>query len=138
MTLGWNLTVERGFGTNWILRAAYVGNEGRRLFGTGDQESGLLQLNPAIYNPALSFRQNENTIQQRRPNQNFGSVAEINSGVNSNYNSLQLTLEKRFGHGLSLLSGFAWSKTLDDFAPNPQGSAGSQYTNSCTCGRRFD
>jgi hypothetical protein len=27
---------------------------------------------------------------------------------------------------------------LDDFAPNPQGSAGSQYTNSCTCGRHFD
>jgi hypothetical protein len=138
MTLGWNLTVERGFGANWMLRAAYVGNEGHRLFGTGDQESGLLQLNPAIYNPALSFQQNENTIQQRRPNQNFGSVAEINSGVNSNYNSLQLTLEKRFGHGLSLLSNFAWSKTLDDFAPNPQGSAGSQYTNSCTCGRHFD
>ena len=138
MTLGWNLTVERGFGANWMLRAAYVGNEGRRLFGTGDQESGLLQLNPAIYNPALSFQQNENTIQQRRPNQNFGSVADINSGVNSNYNSLQLTVEKRFGHGLSLLSNFAWSKTLDDFAPNPQGSGGSQYTNSCPCGRRFD
>jgi hypothetical protein len=138
MTLGYNLTIERGFGTNWMLRAAYVGNEGHRLFGTGDQESGLLQLNPAIYNPALSFQQNENTIQQRRPNQNFGSVAEINSGVNSNYNSLQLTLEKRFGRGLSLLSNFAWSKTLDDFAPNPQGSEGSQYTNSCTCGRHFD
>jgi Carboxypeptidase regulatory-like domain/TonB dependent receptor len=138
LTLGWNLTVERALGSDWMLRAAYVGNEGRRLFGTGDQESGLLQLNPAIYNPALSFQDNENTIQQRRPNQNFGSVAEINSGVNSNYNSLQLTLEKRFAHGLSLLSNFAWSKTLDDFAPNPQGSAGSQYTNSCTCGRHFD
>lgn len=138
MILGWNLTVERGFGADWMLRAAYVGSKGRRLFGTGDQESGLLQLNPAIYNPALSFQQNENTIQQRRPNQNFGSVAEIDPGVNSNYNSLQLTLEKRFGHGLSLLSNFAWSRTLDDFAPNPQGSGGSQYTNSCTCGRRFD
>ena len=138
VTLGWNLTVERGFGTDWMLRAAYVGNIGRRLFGTGDQESGLLQLNPAIYNPALSIQQNLNTTQQRRPNQNFGSVAEINSGVNSNYNSLQLTLEKRFRHGLSLLSNFAWSRTLDDFAPNPQGSAGSQFTNSCTCGRRFD
>lgn len=105
-----------------MLRAAYVGNKGRRLFGTGDQESGLLQLNPAIYNPTETFQENENTIQQRRPNQNFGSVAEIDPGVNSNYNSLQLTLEKRFGHGLSLLSNFAWSRTLDDFAPNPQGS----------------
>ena len=141
MILGYNLTVERSLGADWLLRAAYVGNEARRLFGTGDQESGLLQLNPAIYNPAQTIAQQEATqqaIQQRRPNQNFGSVAEIESGVNSNYNALQLTLEKRFAHGLSLLSNFTWSRTLDDFAPNPQGSFASLFTNSCTCGRRFD
>jgi hypothetical protein len=124
MVLSWNLTVEHSFRTNWMLRAAYVGNEGHRLYGTGDQESGLLQLNPGINGT--------------RVNPNFGSVASINSGVDSNYNALQLTLEKRFGHGFSFLSSFAWSKSLDDFAPQPQGSTGFQFTNSCPCGRHFD
>ncbi|MBV9480450.1 MAG: carboxypeptidase regulatory-like domain-containing protein [Acidobacteria bacterium] len=138
MILGWNLTVERGFGSNWLLRAAYVGNDGHRLYGTGDQESGLLQLNPAIYNPAESPLENLANTQQRRVNPNFGSVASINSGVNSNYNALQLTAEKRFGHGFSLLSSFAWSKAMDDYAPQPQGSLASMYTNTCSCGRKFD
>jgi hypothetical protein len=124
MILGWNLTAEHGFGSNWMLRVAYLGNEGRRLYGTGDQESGLLQLNPEI--------------QGQRLYPNFGSVASINSGVNSNYNALQLTAEKRFGHGLSLLSSFAWAKALDDYAPQPQGSLNYLFTNSCTCGRHFD
>jgi Carboxypeptidase regulatory-like domain/TonB-dependent Receptor Plug Domain len=138
MILAWNLTVEHGFGANWMLRAAYVGNDGHRLYGTGDQESGLLQLNPAIYNPALTPAQNAATTQQRRVYPSFASVPSINSGVNSNYNAFQLTLEKRFGHGFSFLSSFAWSKALDDFAPQPQGSLASMYTNTCTCGRKFD
>jgi hypothetical protein len=138
MVLAWNLTVEHGFRANWMLRVAYVGNEAHRLYGTGDQESGLLQLNPAIYDPSESPQQNLATTQQRRLNPNFGSVASINSGVDSNYNALQVTLEKRFGHGFSLLSSFAWAKAMDDFAPQPQGSAFSMFTNSCSCGRQFD
>jgi hypothetical protein len=27
---------------------------------------------------------------------------------------------------------------MDDFAPQPQGSLASMYTNSCSCGRQFD
>lgn len=127
MVLAWNLTVEHSFKANWLLRVAYVGNSAHRLYGTGDQESGLLQLNPTI--PGT------NGV---RVNQNYGSVAEINSGVNSNYNALQLTLEKRLGHGFSFLSNFAWAKALDDFAPQPQGSLYYLYTNTCTCGRHFD
>jgi hypothetical protein len=127
MVLGYNLTVEHSFKANWLLRVAYVGNNGHRLYGTGDQESGLLQLNPTI--PGTGGV---------RVNQNYGSVAEINSGVDSNYNALQLTLEKRLGHGFSFLSSFAWSKALDDFAPQPQGSLYYLFTNTCTCGRHFD
>ncbi len=119
MVLSWNLTMEHGFKQDWMLRVAYVGNNGHHLSGTGDQENGLLQLNPPGQ-PAYP---------------NYGSIASINSGVDSNYNAAQITLEKRMTHGFSFLTNFTWAKELDDFAP----AGGSPFlTNSCTCGRRFD
>jgi hypothetical protein len=140
VVLAWNLTLERSIGTSWLLRASYVGNAGHFLYGTGDQESGLLQLNPAIYIPGvgpngqpLSTVANE---QQRRVYPAYGSIAEIDSGVNSNYNAGEFTVEKRFTHGFSVLSNFTWAKGLDDFAPDSQFIP--FFTNSCSCGRYFD
>jgi hypothetical protein len=131
--LTYNLTLERGFGATWLARAAYMGSLGHRLGGTGDQESGLLQLNPAIYVPGNSTEAN---TQQRRLYPSFGFVDSINSGVNSNYNALQLTLEKRMSKSFSLLANFTWSKSLDDFGPG--GQPGGLATNTCSCGRYFD
>jgi hypothetical protein len=128
-----NLTLEREFGTNWLVRAAYMGVKGSHLGGTGDQEAGLLQLNPAVYIPGQSTEAN---AQQRRLYPSFGFVNSINSGVNSSYNALQLTLEKRLSKGFSFLTNFTWSRALNDFGPS--GQPGGLATNSCSCGRYFD
>ena len=131
--LSYNLTLEHAFGANWFMRFEYVGNKGTHLGGTGDQEAGLLALNPSVYIPGQST---ENNIQQRRLNPSFGFVDSINSGVNSNYNAGQLELEKRVSHGLAFQANFTWSKALNDFAPN--GEPGGLATNTCACGRYFD
>jgi hypothetical protein len=136
MILTENLTLERGIGQSWLARAAYMGSTGKHLNGTGDQEAGLLAMNPAIYIPGQSTEAN---TQQRRPYPNFGPLYQLDSEVHSNYNALQLTLEKRFTKGLAFLSNFTWAKSLDDFGPG--GSGGHQNptgSNTCTCGRWFD
>jgi hypothetical protein len=136
VVLTWNMTLERALGQSWLLRAAYMGSNGTHLNGTGDQEAGLLQVNPAIYIPGQSTEAN---TQQRRVYPNYGTVDFLDSEVNSNYNGLQLTLEKRFSRGFSFLANYSWSKALDDFGPG--GSNGHQSpsgSNSCTCGRAFD
>jgi hypothetical protein len=131
MVLAYNLTAEHGFKKDWMLRLAYVGNDGHHLNGTGDQENGMLQLNPAIYIPGQSTEANE---QQRRRYPDYGSMASIQSGINSTYNAAQITLEKRMTRGFSFLTDFTWAKALNDFAP-----IGSPFgTNSCSCGRSFD
>ena len=135
----YNLTFEQGFGATWLFRAAYTGNKGDHLGGTGDQESGLLEINPAVYIPGMCNGapcSTEANTQQRRINPNFGYVHTINSGINSNYNALALTLQTRVTHGLSFLSNFTWSRSLNDFGPS--GQPGGQNTNTCSCGRYFD
>lgn len=105
----WNLTLERQIGRDWVARAAYVGNKGT--FLSNDQKS-LRESNPALYVPGASSADN---TQQRRLYKDFSTVGLVSSDNNSRYNSLQLTLEKRFGYGLSMLANYTWSKTLDDY-----------------------
>ena len=131
--LTYNLTLERGFGNSWLFRAEYAGNKGTHLGGTGDQEAGLLQLNPSIYIPGQST---EDNVQSRRIYPNFGFINSINSGVDSNYNAGQVELEKRLSYGLSFQTNFTWSRALNDYGPN--GEPGGLATNSCACGRYFD
>jgi hypothetical protein len=134
----WNLTLERQLGTDWLLRIAYIGNKGTHLYGSGDQEEGLYQANPAIYIPGnnpdgtpISTVANE---QQRRINPNYAFVNQIDSNVNSNYNGLQVTTQKRLSQGLTLLANYTWSKELDDFAP----LSTSFGTNTVPFYRQFD
>ena len=106
----WNLTVERQLGSNWLIRAGYVGNKGTHL-STVFQNN--LELNPAIYIPGQSTVAN---TQARRPYQNFTNISEVSvSGNNSHYEAVQLTIEKRFVRGLSLLATYTHAKTMDDF-----------------------
>jgi len=134
--LTYNLTFEHEFGSSWFTRLEYAGNHGAHLGGTGDQESGLLQLNPSVYIPGQST---ESNIQSRLIYPNYGFIASINSGVNTNYNAGQFEIEKRLGHGLAFQSNFTWSRSLNDYGPNGQpGTFGVYGINTCGCGRRLD
>ena len=134
--LTYNLTAEHEFPANLFVRMEYAGNHAAHLGGTGDQEAGLLQLNPSVYIPGQST---EDNIQSRLVYPNFGFIGSINSGVNSNYNAGQFELEKRLGYGLAFQTNFTWSRALNDFGPNGQpGIFGIYGINTCACGRQLD
>src|ERR1700683_5019424 len=48
------------------------------------------------------------------PGNVFLSVGTQASDGNSNYNSLQISLNKRFSHRLSFQTSYGWSHSLDD------------------------
>lgn len=141
--LTYNLTFEHEFGSSLFMRLGYAGNHGAHLGGTGDQEAGLLQLNPSKYIPGLSPdgtpNSTENNIQSRLLYPNYGFIASINSGVNSSYNSGQFEVEKRLSYGLSFQTNYTWSHALNNFGPNGQpGIFGVYGINTCGCGRSLD
>lgn len=104
--ISWNVTLERELSRDWLLRASYVGNKGTHL-----SEFVFRELNPAIYIPGQSTVAN---TQARRRYQDFVNVGLIESGNFSIYNGLQLTVEKRFSHGYTMLVNYTYSRSFDD------------------------
>jgi len=91
---------------------AYVGNNATHLYGTSDQEP-MADINAARYVPGNSTEAN---TQQRRPYPNFGPMGSIDSGFNSNYDAIELNVEKYLSHGLSFLANYTWSRNFSDFS----------------------
>lgn len=113
----WNLTLEREVGWGVIARTAYAASKGTRLV-TGREG------NPALYAVGATTA----TTNQRRPLfPNFGQVTLIEATGNSTFHSLQLTAERRFNRGFSLLTNYMFSKSIDDSSANK--STGQTRTN---------
>lgn len=105
----WNLGLERQLPGDWLLKLSYIGNKGTFLSNGSESNQNI---NPAIYIPGQSTEAN---TQSRRIYPDFSSIGIYGSGLNSNYNALQITAQKRFSRGLQVLANYTWSKALDDY-----------------------
>ncbi len=106
----WNLTVEQQLPAQFVARVAYAGSKGTYL-------PNLPEGNAAIYAPGATT----STTNQRRPlYPNFGSVELVEANGNSNYNSLQATVQRRFMNGFSVMANYTWSKSIDMTSENKQ------------------
>jgi outer membrane receptor protein involved in Fe transport len=103
LTHQWNLDIQRELPGGVIVTAAYVGTRGEHLF-----ESQAF--NPKVNGGA-------------RMNPNFGPVTVRDNAGDSIYHGGQLTVERRFSHGLLLHGAYTYSKLLDDGSDvfGPQG-----------------
>ena len=97
----WNLSIERQLANNWLARVAYVGSHTTHLHV-------VTELNPAVYTPGSKL-----STDQRRLFQGLQTISYANQSGNSRYNSLQLSLDKRFARGFTIQANYTWSKSLD-------------------------
>ena len=98
----WNLSLQRQIFPGWVATGAYVGSKGNHLFLSSE-------LNPAIFGAPGA------NLNARRPlYPDFANVTDQSSRGNSVYHAMQLTLNKRFSHGLTLQTNYTWSKLIDD------------------------
>ena len=104
----WSLAIERQLPSNLLVRAAYVGSHGSHLretiaFNVSPVGGGTPRLN-AIAGPNVFGTTNNGPTQNAQD-------------INSSYNSLQLSLERRMIHGVTILANYTWSKSIDDLPP---------------------
>lgn len=115
-TQNWSLTIERELISSLVLRVGYVGTKGTHLTSNYDQ-------NAPIYNPSLSLTQNRAIINERRPIQDFQTIYRWMHGLNSSYNALQVTVDKRYSKGFTISTAYTWSKNLDYVSRNSFGGS---------------
>jgi hypothetical protein len=128
----WNVNVQRELPWNMLLEAAYVGNRGLQLPRNGNSGLNLNQLRPEymalgsrlnelVDNPFFGIVNNGVLVSQRvsraqllRPFPQFTDILPLYStGASSLYNSLQVTLSKRFSNGVQFETAYTWAKNLD-------------------------
>ncbi len=102
----WNLTIERQLTGDWLARASYVATRSTHL-------NEDVEMNPAVYTPGSAL-----STDQRRLFQGLASVQQQSNSVNGWYHGLQMSLEKRFSHGLTVLANYTFSKSLDNATLN--------------------
>ncbi len=121
-----NLTVEYGISNTMVASVGYVGALSRHLqfFPNPNGQTALTPNGFSGYTDANGDKTNP-----FQPFPHFNGFSYTAYDGASNYNSLQAKLEKRLSHGLSFLTTYTYSHSLDN-ADTPLGSTNDQGTRS--------
>jgi len=115
----WNLTLERQIAGGWVARASYAGSKGTALTGGRDFNAPF----PDAYASTA-------TTNQRRPYWPVYGQWRMMEPVNlSNFHAFQITAEKRFSQGFTVLANYQFSKTIDNAGNNSNKANGINLTN---------
>jgi Carboxypeptidase regulatory-like domain/TonB dependent receptor len=136
----WTLNLQHSFTPNLSMEIAYVGNHGSNLTGIRD-----INQPPVGTDYSAACGTDPNCDQDARPyNAKFpylSNIFQMGNVYRSNYNGLQVTLNSRNYHGLTMVAGYTYAHALDDVGANwdfgygaglPQDSynVGREYANS--------
>jgi hypothetical protein len=94
------LNVQRELANNLLVEIGYLGSLGRKL-------ESLRAFNESI--PGTT-----GSVLSRAPYPEFGRIQVVDGSGKSSYNGLSLKLEKRFSQGFTFLSGYTWSRSIDN------------------------
>jgi hypothetical protein len=122
-TQSYTLSVQRLFGQNWQVQAAYIGNKATKEFDSH-------QINPAVYIPGTDVNgkplSTTANTQARRIYPTIGNLEIESTDAYSNYNSLQMSLDKRMSKGLTIMGSYVHSKLLGLNVPLGEGGGGTR------------
>jgi len=112
MVHSWSLTVQRELPGQFLASVGYVGTRSTNNETWMDLNSPVFTA-PAGFNfdPRINSGFNTNLL---RPFQGYAAITQVNSGINSIYNSLQATFQRRFSNGLALQGAYTFGKALGE------------------------
>ncbi|MEK7404181.1 MAG: TonB-dependent receptor, partial [Acidobacteriota bacterium] len=117
--LNWNLSTQYEINPNYLVELMYQGSAGVALVERW--EVNTFPIDYAANNPVLRAAVYR-TPQEYRPFPHFGSIAFRSNMGHSTYHSGTIKLEKRYSRGLTLLTFYTFSKTIDSQDTDNSGS----------------
>jgi hypothetical protein len=102
----WHAGIEQQIPFSTVLKFAYVGTKGVHLDHLRDMNAGQLGVGGAT------------TVSAARPYPFFAQINDLETRQISNYDSLQVTAERR-AHGLNFLASYTFSHALDESTASP-------------------
>lgn len=112
----WNLNIQREVTANTVVTVGYAGTRGTRIPYVRDP-------NAPVYIPGASTVANTNSRRPMYPQ--FARFNVLESGINSSYNSLQASLDRRLSKGVTVLVAYTFSKALTDLNSVLTGGTGA-------------
>ncbi|HEX3557657.1 MAG TPA: carboxypeptidase regulatory-like domain-containing protein [Pyrinomonadaceae bacterium] len=112
----WNLTVSHQLLKDTVLEVSYIGNEGHHIWRRGVNFNDVLPQNRAAVATAFINKDPNlaSIVTQSRRFPTLGPVTMSESTGNSNYNALQVWLNRRYANRLSYSVSYTWSHALSD------------------------
>lgn len=113
--MSFNLNVQQELPGRIIADAGYVSTLGRRL-------SRLININQLPVGTRLNPPNNTINVNALVSYQGYSQIVMQDTGDNSNYHSLQISVNRRTARGLSFGASYTFSRTLDTTSGTPQDS----------------
>ena len=104
-TMQYLLNIQRSFGNNWVIEGSYLGTQSHHLYG-------FQNANQAI--PWGYLGTAATPVAARSPFGNYGVIQLVADGANAIYHSFALKATRRFSAGVSVISSYTFSKSIDD------------------------
>ena len=97
-TVEYLLNIQRQLTNNLVVEGGYLGSASRHLYGFQDANPKTPGTTP---------------LATRTPFSNFSVIQLVHDGGVGNYNAASIKLTQRYSHGLSLISNYTYSKSID-------------------------
>jgi outer membrane receptor protein involved in Fe transport len=110
----WNLNLQRELAPGYVATIAYVGSKGTRL-------PIRRELNPGIFRAGATVG---NIDARRIYAPDYASIISYENVINSTYHAFQVTLNKRFTKGFTVLANYNFSKSIDGMSIDVDGFNG--------------
>jgi len=114
-TSQYSLDLQQQIGASFLMDIGYYGSKGTHLLGIED----INTLHPGQYaaltgSTAALTTGTTPAVNAYRPYPGYTAINVVENAFGSNYNSLQVSLEKRIAGGSTLRLAYTWQKTLTD------------------------